>query len=756
MSQNRFSLGVWAVSVGCVALLAPRQARADVSDAIYSDAKDVIEELLSTEVSHEVAPGIACLSGQRSADPKDKLAVTYSYGPTDKPVTKTVKLEATTHFPKTLQHIYNRQYGSLRNVIRNESASLAGYLVFQALHAAALAPRPGAAATVVAPAPSEYQTRVDQYMATVATQVDKASKDCPTDPNGAPLCRVKASKGARPNLSFANIDAEELAACKTVVKGKFDDGSWGQVASYPLDNECKAQATETFECDVAFAVRSALVGQDAPAQDSLIKATAVVVRELAAEIYPANKALLDTIQQQVLFLLRQQLTGDTWEGKPLTHSLAAISESLVGIKGIDLSQIDAPALSAFLVKLSQASAVLAVQDPATLTPAQRTTFNELTALLAKTMDLSNLSDTQKQAALVAVSSRVSTQASRILELVEQLEHVQAAWRSSIDVSSGKIDVTAFVRGLIANGGALSALCNGHVGSLACKVIDRLDSISGSRGVADKVDEVLSQLQSVLSYAGTRDYQAAAQTTVRYVFQQIDNGDSPEVGVYERFAESVVAYVLDAAEDKTPSNAARVAFRSAAVDMIQHLGQGGGLRRRAWTLDKPLGIRWPKPVPFFAPDLALRASWSPSYVNVTDGSARVLASANMLNFRFPLRRTEATYVGLELSLLDLLAPLSELALRKTDKTHYDRVPNLFANVFSPRLEAVAGSPALSEHLAISAGMSLRMAGATPDPTETAKSGEPSYVYSMFYHAKDPSGTSLWPRFLEFGFAAKYVL
>jgi hypothetical protein len=741
MIRNRFAACLFAVTASLAALTTPRSARAELTDAVYSDAKDIIEELLSSEVAHEVAPGIGCLSGQRNAVATDALAVTYKYKQGDKDVSKTVRLEATTHFPKTLQHIYNRQYGTLRTVIRDESANLAGYLVFQALYAAAVSPKPLAptsttptapgAAAPPPPAATPAQVAISDYVATVSAQLGKASKDCPTDPHGEPTCAALSGATAS-KVSFQNISPAELTACKDAVRQKFDDGTWGQVSTYPLDVECKAQARESFECDVAYAVRSALLGQVAPTQDNLIKATAVAVRQIAAEVYPANEALLDTIQQQVLFLLRQQLAGDGWEAKPLAERFSVIAKAA---ESLDLSKLEEAARSEFLEKLSTA------EDPSKV--------QELLTTLAKVTDVSKLSEEQKKGIL--------TRAGGILKLLQKLEQVHAAWRSSIDVDTGKIDVTAFVRALVANGGALRSICESHVGSLACGVIDRLGSVYGSGKVADKVDEALTQLQSILGYASNHDYTAAAQTAVRYVFQQIDKGDSPEVGVYERFAESVVAYVLDAADDKTPSAAARVAFRSATVDMIQHLGQGGGLRRRAWTLDKTLGIRWPKPIPFFAPDLAMRVSWSPSYVNVSDGSARVLASANMLNFRFPIHRSEATYVGLELSLLDPLAPLSELAVRKTDKTHYDRVPNLFANVFSPRLEAVAGVPALSEHLAVAAGMSLRMAGATPDPTGTAKNnGEPSYIYSMFYNAQDADGKSLWPRFLEFGFAAKYVL
>jgi hypothetical protein len=144
------------------------------------------------------------------------------------------------------------------------------------------------------------------------------------------------------------------------------------------------------------------------------------------------------------------------------------------------------------------------------------------------------------------------------------------------------------------------------------------------------------------------------------------------------------------------------------------------------------------------------------VNNNDSSSRLIASANLLTYHRQLRRTQVTYVGVALSFLDPLAPLSELALRKTDKTHYDRINNLLTNVITPRFELVAGSPALSEHLAVSAGLSLRLAAPILDPAATKLNGEPSYNYSMVWDAKDEQNHSLFFRFLEFGFAAKYVL
>jgi len=684
-------------------VLTSRASHAQVSSAVYSDAKEVIEELLTTEVAHEVAPGIACLSGQRTPTAGD-IPIEYEFPSGSK---KKVALEATTHFPKTLQRIYNRQYGTLRARIRDESAYFAGYLVYRALHGAALLQAPGA------------RTAAAQA---VVTQVAKAASDCPTDSEAPGSCGAAASASEGPELSFAHINDAELLACKVAARAEFDKGDWGQVATYPLDASC-GDATPSFECEVGYAVRAGLLGQAGGVQDRLIKATAALARQIVAHAYSPADAGLDVVEQQVIFLLRETLSVDVWDPKLLETRLAAMARAL---EAAGVGTLDADKMSLLFRKLATA---------------------DLTRFVAADWaELTQGTDADKQALL----KRLAT----VLEVANGFQTIHAAWRAAIDVDTGKIDVGQFVATLLAPNGPLVSLCASRPTVPACKVVAAVSSPAGAQnGLA--AGALLSNIRVLFAYASRGDYVEAAQTAIRYVFQRTGSTTDWELGAYQRFAESIVIYALESGDDKVPSEAARLAFRTAAVELIQYLGRGGGVQRWAWTVDTFIPL--PRLTPLFLPDLALRASWSPSYVNASDGAVRYLASANWINVRFPIRRTEGTYFGLELSLVDLLAPLSELALRKTEQTHYYRSENLFGNVFTPRLEALAGSPALSTHLTISAGISLRMVAPILDPVATSQNnGEASYHYSTLWDAKSADGTSLWPRFVEFGFAAKYVM
>jgi hypothetical protein len=537
--------------------------------------------------------------------------------------------------------VYNRQFGRLRGTIGDEAANLGAFLVYEALRAGAV--RAG-------------DEKARELLALAAARVEKAVQNLPTDPASPP----SVAEDALSALTFGSMTPAELVACKKALLAELDRGAAGQQSSYPLDEEC-ANGAPSVECHLGSAVRSGLQKRPPATQDHLVKATALVVRQVAGTALapsPDQPKKLDAVERQVLFLLRKELSGDTWEGKLPEGAFAGLE---------------------------------------------------------------------------------------VLDLPARLAELHATWRSVVDAESGKIDVLAYLRTVASERGPLAALCEGRTVP-ACAVV-RLLPLVAKPGNTDALARLLNDVKPILVYSARGETAEAAQLALAYLFQRISADNNEEVSVHQRFVQSVAGYVLDAADGQPPSETARVAFRKASVEMIQHLGQGSGIRRRYATLGSAVKI-------FFLPDLALRASWSGSYVN-DSGTARILASANWLNFRFRIQRTEASYVGIETSLLDPLAPLSELALRRTERTHYRKPNTLLLNLLTPRVEVLAASPMLSEHLAVSAGLSLRLAAPLEDATPRAD-GEASYHYAPVWNAKDQKEKSLWPRFLEFGFAAKYLL
>src|SRR5262249_18054933 len=159
---------------------------------------------------------------------------------------------------------------------------------------------------------------------------------------------------------------------------------------------------------------------------------------------------------------------------------------------------------------------------------------------------------------------------------------------------------------------------------------------------------------IVQAASAGNVREAAHAAVVAVFTAKRDGDNCEEAnrckkdVYERFAESLVYYVVDLAKDQTASDDTRAAFRSAAEEVIRYAWPGGYERASYWS--------------WLYPDLALRADWSPGFVNPSDKTVRYVATATVLSIRHPVYYTDSVYIGVHVSLFDLLGPLSELSLR----------------------------------------------------------------------------------------------
>jgi len=132
-----------------------------------------------------------------------------------------------------------------------------------------------------------------------------------------------------------------------------------------------------------------------------------------------------------------------------------------------------------------------------------------------------------------------------------------------------------------------------------------------------------------------------------------------------------------------------------------------------TAGVPLDIRF-----HALPDLALRASWSESYGVEWASTFRPLPALALLSVRASLSVTPTRYIGIQLSLLDPIAPLAELTMRRdvipindggflyrTDWIHEKR---LLANVVQPRLAVEVALSRLSPHLVFDVGVAIRAA------------------------------------------------
>jgi hypothetical protein len=167
---------------------------------------------------------------------------------------------------------------------------------------------------------------------------------------------------------------------------------------------------------------------------------------------------------------------------------------------------------------------------------------------------------------------------------------------------------------------------------------------------------------------------------------------------EKFFLTLAAYLLDSNEG-VGEQVARSAFRAAAKDLLlsqTHVGVprvGDRIRLR------------------LMPRLAMKLSFNDTYA-VTDGdSRRVVVSAD-----WPTLMVAVTdYAGLEASVLDPIAPLSEMALRPAGSYH--EYPYVALDIIRPRLGAWVAVPQLSRRLALTAGFGARFLDVKRDTTMT---------------------------------------
>jgi hypothetical protein len=159
---------------------------------------------------------------------------------------------------------------------------------------------------------------------------------------------------------------------------------------------------------------------------------------------------------------------------------------------------------------------------------------------------------------------------------------------------------------------------------------------------------------------------------------------------------------------------------------------------------------------YVPTFSLRTSWNSGYLNEGTNGRRYVATVDWPVIRGGWQ-SRMLYVGVQGSIFEVLGPFSEFALRdsRVDYAGQDRV---FLNWITPRVEFLVATPLVSRKVAISAGVGVRtvvpLRNWTQDPTTPGE----DYTYATWFKDESAVETHDKVRFyraVEFSLAVKYL-
>jgi hypothetical protein len=760
---------------------APAQPAAD---AVYEDAKEIITELIERDVAESMATNLAC----------------YSPGGMLK------------YFPQTLQAAYERNFGALKDVLREESIRLAGQYAFESFRQGRSIPL----REFLPMAPFNPADRDEKCVKEIARL-------------GGP----------------AAYNEQEQAEVRRRNQGNY----------LPMD-ECAQPAgppkAHVLPCLFAQAVISSALGRHIDAEELLGVAVGTAVSEVLAEyrstegLNPeallqaalANAALKTTLIEEVRtrfasgkFMTTGPLAAFT--GPDLAQALELATKPIAIIWGepsssrrirtgalhLLLAPADSPVASiedGQLTHLLQLLPALKAQPRSSLAPAPgeqvsaalaRALIAQAGVVPAGTVTVTEADNGLKFAFDATSKNPVTFVGSGIQRLVELYEMVEQAveYQRLLNLLEPSAErnpqkeailrgVIGLVQGIDALGGALSTAgktADGGFDLLTLldsvvrgQFVERLCTASKPATPAGNTTPVMhltmcgmwrqatglldpeGNLRPIVAAARERNYRALAVAAVSAIFSSASTEDLccgkdascyASVELYGRLAKSITSYVLMPRDDQDASLAARAAFKSAAVDVIREIGKRGGVER-------PARVPWVHQLTAWIPTLSMRASWSGSYRIIDPGqdSVRVVPTVDYPTIRFRLtKQGSPIYVAGVINLIDPLAPLTELVTRDPKLNYSDEWWFWIGDIVHPRLSATIALPALTKNTAITIGLGFRgsaaFAGTRRDDAGMAVE---TYGYRTLWRGQSSDvtfnrGNNLYERLFEASVGVQYV-
>jgi hypothetical protein len=722
----------------CAWLAAPRAALAQPTTAdVYSDAKDIITELIERDIAESIAPNLGC----------------YSPGGLLK------------YFPGTLQALYERNFGALKDVLQRETIAMAGNYVFESFRERRSIPlseflpilpfEPNSGESKCADdmrnvgGPAQYQQQLQQ----ARRRMNKGAYlplDACSGPNPEQNLELAClfAQAVIASASDRPADAEELLITAVSVVTADAVSNHSLPAAAASTPSLPVQELRTMVLEEVHALWSTgSLPSEGPfavfAADDALKALTLAqksFKDILAEpsaslraragglrllFAPVDFPLVEvndashTVQDLVATL--GDLDGDAptvpGEGRGVQVARALLSHDAQDPKGtVSVSNVP----EGVLIKFQPGASAPTFTGPGLAR------LQDLAAMAEASQDFQQLLHALGGSAAADPSNEALLRAA--IGLVQSLETLVGAVRSVGKTSSGGFDLLSLLDGA-AHGKLADQLCPKQVqknadGSYPVKDLNACDIWNQAIGLMDP----RGLLRPIVAAALSKNYREVATSAMSALFsdaviEQVCCGRGAScqevAALYGRLAKSVASYVLLPRDDEDASLAARAAFKSATVDVIRSIGKRGGVEHK---------LTWRG---FLVPTGSLRASWSSSYQleDTRHTGIRYVPTIDWLTIRVPFTtESSAVYVGGSLSLVDGLAPFAELVSRQAAVKYEDKWL-LAAAFIQPRLSGVFAVPDLSKHTVLTLGGSMR--GSAPFFLDTSASGQERFGYSTVF-------------------------
>lgn len=710
---------------------------------VYEDAKDIITELIERDVAESIAPNLACYS---------------QYG-------------LLKYFPGTLQAVYDRNFGGLKAILQTEAVELAGNYAFECFRQRRTIPLkdflPIASFTPVnkklgcaedirtVGGPAAFQEQ--EHLRVVAAGAQYLPLDACTQQAGpAPglelPCFLAQATVAAAKGDTANAEAFLSGAVATTVttfiqksvNTKLDPGPAAQLRKVVIDDVHARFTTGAFSVDGLF---GAFVGEDfeqvwtlsTQSLDQIcngppnlrVRAGGLWLllhpQAFAATVH--GRARVTTVRGEQLLKTLQEFQLDTAAALPGEGLGGALARALFA----QASQVPVGKVTVTPDTTPGSEGVSLTYDEQTKDAAAFTGPGLDHLVLLR--EMAKQSVKYRRLLLLAVPSNDQATVTLLLHgffgLAQALERLGTALHGLGTDGNGEFQVPLLFNGIV-QGKLKQVLCNDqpppYVPS-GTPAMELTPCVLWTQfiGLLDPQGSLLPMLNA----AREKNYRALATSAVAAVFSPtnteemccgVEDTESCQTltKLYGRLAKSVVTYVLMPRDDQDAAMAARAAFKSAAVDVIRSLDVKGGVEVE------------PTFASIFTPSGAMRASWSGSYQNEDSRHTglRFVPTIDFLTLRKRLTHRESPlYFGAQLTLVDLLAPFTEIVSRRSD-LKLENKALVLATLIQPRVSGVIAIPELTKHTVLTLGASIRGSAAfdvTPVDVNGVR-GQPTFQYA----------------------------